>query len=199
MAAKKSKKHVDISSKNRFLKTRLEQVNNVFGRLEDEVESVFKKLVKQGERSSRDLKRNFDDILSRVRKTDFYLKAQETREDVEREVRSLADDVLGKVAGLQINPSHFTAKRLLKDGRKSLDALKKIVESSNILSKAKTQARETKNGILSALHIPTQHEVERLERKISGLEKKVQIISRIPFFNQSKNIYKNRPKTKNYS
>jgi len=160
-----------------FLKERLETLNTIFTRLEGEVETLLKNLVKKGERSSRDLRKNFDEVLKKVKNLDLYAKAQEKTEDIEREFRRLADDVVGKVKNLEIGPSGFTAKRLLGDARKSLDHFVKLVEKSDIVFKAKSRAESTRNGILSFFSIPSQTEVEKLEKKVQTLEKRLQNLS----------------------
>lgn len=176
MSPKKSLKKTRTGSHD-FLKVRLDKVNKILNRLEGEVESLFKRLVRQGERSSRDLRRNFDDIISKLRKSDFYAMAQEKTGDFEREVRKLADDVVEKVKGLEFGPNGFSTKRLVKDARKSFDHFVLKIEKSDIYSKAKTTAENTRAGILSLLSIPSQSEVEKLEKKIVSLEKRLHHLS----------------------
>ena len=160
-----------------FLKDRMESLNTILSRLEVEVEILLKKLVRKGERSSRDLRRNFDEVFKKVKKFDLYAKAQEKTEDWEKEIRRLADDVVSKVKNLEIGPSGFTAKRLLSDARKSLDSFVKTFEKSDFFSLAKTKAESTRNGILSFLSIPSHTEVEKLEKKVQSLEKRLQNLS----------------------
>ena len=174
MPSKKSKK---VNAGRVFLRQRMEKLNTVLTRVEGEVESLVKRLVRQGERSSRDLRKNFDDVLKRFKKLDFYTKAQEKTEDFEREIRRLADDVVSKVKGLEIGPSGFTAKKLLKDARKSFNTFVNQVERSDFLALARSKAEDTRDGILSILRIPSQTEVERLEKKIVTLEKRLQNLS----------------------
>jgi polyhydroxyalkanoate synthesis regulator phasin len=173
---------VKISKKNpargkEFLKLRLEKINNIVTRLEKEVEGLFKRLVRKGERSSRELRHNFDDILKRLKKTDILTKAQEKTEDFEREVRRLADDIVDKVKSLEIAPSGFSAKKLLKDTRKNLDHFMVKIEKSNWISKARLKAENTRANVFSLLSIPSQSEVEKLEKKIASLEKRLQNLS----------------------
>ncbi|MFO1518629.1 MAG: hypothetical protein U1F57_03030 [bacterium] len=171
MPSKNSKK--SQGRKKDFLKSRLDKINTVLNRVEGEVESLVKRLVRQGERSSRDLRRQFDEVLKKIKKNDLYTKAQEKTGDLEREFRRLADDVVSKVKGLEIGPSGFTAKKLIKDARKSLDGFVNLVEKSDLLSLAKNKAESTRNEILSFFSIPSQTDVEKLEKKIQSLEKRL--------------------------
>lgn len=175
MPAKKTKK--TRTAGGDFLKLRLDKVNKILTRLEGEVESLFKRLVRQGERSSRELRRNFDDIISKLRKSDFYAMAQEKTGDFEREVRKLADEVVEKVKGIEFGPSGLSTKRLVKDARKNFDTLVSKIVKSEIFSKAKATAENTRAGILSFLSIPSQSEVEKLEKKIVSLEKRLHHLS----------------------
>lgn len=177
MAAKKSKKvHAEANNKD-FLKLRVDNINNILGRFEKEVEGIFKKLVKQGEKSSRELRKNFDDILKKVRKTDIYTKAQEKTEDFEKDVRKLADDIVSRVKSLELGHSLFSAKKIFKDVRKSFDSFVNKIEKTNFIEQAKEKAENTRNELLSFLSIPSQNEVERLEKKIVSLEKRIQSLS----------------------
>ncbi len=160
-----------------FLKLRLEKMNEILNRLEGEVESLVKRLVKQGERSSRELRKNLDEVLKRFKKIDLYTKAQETTEGFDRELRRLADEVVSKVKGLEIAPSGFTSKKLLRDARKNLNAFVNVFEKNDFLSRAKLKAENTRDEVLSFLKIPSQAEVEKLERKVVALEKRLQNFS----------------------
>ena len=173
VAAKKTKKVTKLTQKD-FLKLRLDNINNILGRFEKEVEGIFKKLVRQGEKSSRDLRKNFDDVIKKVRKTGIYAKAQEKTEDFEKEVRKLADDVVGRVKNLELGQGLFSAKKIFKDVRKSFNAFVHKIEKADFVEQAKEKAESTRNDILSFLSIPSQNEVERLEKKIVSLEKRIQ-------------------------
>lgn len=177
MAAKKSKKTQVEASHKDFLKLRIDNINNILGRLEKEVEGIFKKLVRQGEKSSRELRKNFDDIFKKVRKTDIYTKAQEKTEDIEKEVRKLADDVVSRVKNLELGQGLFSAKKIFKDVRKSFESFVSKIEKADFVGQAKEKAESTRNEILSFLSIPSQNEVERLEKKIVSLEKRIQSLS----------------------
>lgn len=176
MTSKKQKK-TQPKSKD-FLNSRIKEINSIMGRLEQEVEDVFKKLVQKGEKSSKNLRKNFDGILAKVKKFGIYTQAQETTEDIEKEIRRLADDIVSKVKGLEIKPGSFNAKRMIKEARKGIENFVQVVEKSDLVSVARHKARDTKNGILSVLKIPSQKEVEKLEDRIKNLEKRIQNLSR---------------------
>ncbi len=173
MAAKKSKKVNTLAQKD-FLKLRLDNINNILGRFEKEVEGIFKKLVRQGEKSSREIRKNFDDVIKKVRKTDIYTKAQEKTEDFEKEIRKLADEVVGRVKNLELGQNLFSAKKIFRDVRKTFNTFVNKIEKADILEQAKEKAEVTRNEILSFFSIPSQNEVERLEKKIVSLEKRIQ-------------------------
>ncbi|MBF0491249.1 MAG: YtxH domain-containing protein [Deltaproteobacteria bacterium] len=175
MASKKQKKNQSKSKD--FLNFRIKEINSIMSRLEQEVEDIFKKLVQKGEKSSKGLRKNFDDILGKVKKLGIYTKAQEKTEDFEKEIRRLADDIVEKVKGLEIKPGNFNAKRIIKDARKGIEGFVQVVEKSDLVSVARHKAQDTKNGILSVLKIPSQKEVEKLEGRIKNLERRIQNLS----------------------
>ncbi len=71
-----SKSHSKSRFDGEFVKSRFNRLNHVIGRLETEFEGLFKRLVKQGEKSSKDLKQNLDDILTALKKSNFYHAAK---------------------------------------------------------------------------------------------------------------------------
>src|SRR5262249_12972106 len=96
-----------IEHAKRSLVQGIEQVNSVINRLEQEVEGLVKKIVKQGEKSRRELRKNFDDLISKLKAGEFMAIAAETREEVEREVRRLAEDVISLVKEVETIPGRL--------------------------------------------------------------------------------------------
>lgn len=172
------KEHLKIRKDHVFLRSRFNKLDRIIGKIETEFEGLFKKLIRQGEKSSKELKRNFDDVLSRLKKSNFYHRAKVKRGNLEKEIHRLSEDILSKVRGLELGPSHFSGKKLLKDGRKNLDLFINKLEKTGVVSLAKNTAGNTRDGVLSLLHIPSQSEVVKLERKIGSLEKKVHVLSK---------------------
>ena len=58
--------------KGQFLKERLSRINTVIGKLETEVEKAVGKFMKRGEKSSRVLKKNFDEIIEKISVSEIY-------------------------------------------------------------------------------------------------------------------------------
>lgn len=170
--------HAKIRKDHDFLRSRFNKLNQILGKVETEFETLFKRLIQQGEKSSRELKRNFDEILVRLKRSDFYHRAKETRVDLRKELHRLSEDVIHKVRSFELGPSHFSGKRILKDGRKNLDLFINKLEKTGVVSLAKNTAENTRDGVLSFLSIPSQSEVVKLERKITTLEKKVHTLSK---------------------
>lgn len=155
---------------NTFLKSRLAKVNKVINRLEGEVEKAVGKFVRRGEKSSKVIKKNLDEILDRISTSDLYSRATEKKE----ELRSLADDVINKLKGFDIKK----ANTLLKDIRGSINEIVEKVQESNLIELAKGKAVNTRKQVLSALNIPSQDDVDKISRKVVSLEKKIKTLSR---------------------
>jgi polyhydroxyalkanoate synthesis regulator phasin len=183
MAKKKTKninkkKFGKIAHARRSIVQGLEQINLVINRLENEVEGLVKKIVKQGERSRRELRRNFDDLLSKIRGGEFFAIATETRDDVEREVRRLAEDIVGLVKEIELIPARLDVQGVYREARRNLLTLVDQLSDNGFVQRAKATLFQTRKEVLSLLSIPTQDEVEKLERKIVSLEKRLSNLSR---------------------
>lgn len=166
-------------SKAPLIEEAVEQFSNILLKIEDEAEKIFKKIIQRTERSSRDLKRNLDDLLARVRTNGLYTVAHETRAEFEREIKRLAEDLTNRVRDIEILPlTGINRDKLISDAKKNLEDLVGRITSSDLVAKARNQAEKSKSQVLSFLSIPNQDEVERLNRKISSLEKRINTLSR---------------------
>src|SRR5262249_4970644 len=132
-----------------------------------------KKIVKKGERSSRELRKNFDGLLS-------WLKsgASEKREDVEREVRRLAEDVIKSMKEVELITSRVDFNVAFREVRKNFGNLVDHLSDNDFVHRAKLPLGQTKKELLAILSIPTQEEVVKLEKKIVSLEKRLSNLSR---------------------
>lgn len=177
-AAKKKTKVGKIRSAKEGLQFRLDQVNRVINHFEGEVETLVKKLVKQGERSRKDLRKNFDDILKRVRAGKILARANHTREELEKEVRRVAEDVLGTVKDVESILNREKMAGILNNARNSFETLVEIFRENGLVLQAKQTVANTRREVLGFFSIPTQGDVEKLERKIVNLEKRLSNLSR---------------------
>lgn len=175
-----SRKTKNLSqTRSPLIEEAVEQFSNILVKVEDEAEKIFKKIIQRTERSSRDLKHNLDDLLARVRANGFYTVAHETRTEIEKEIKRLAEDLTHRVRDIEFLPlAGVTRDKLIREAKKNLEELVGRISSSEFVARAKSQAENTKSQVLSFLSIPNQDEVERLNRKISSLEKRINTLSR---------------------
>jgi polyhydroxyalkanoate synthesis regulator phasin len=176
ISVKKSSGKVEFAKRSIGLK--IEKINRVINRLEGEVEGLIKRIVKQGERSRKELRKNFDDLLSRVRGTELISLATETRDEIEREVRRLAEDIVNVVKEIELVPSRIDFLAVFNDARRNFNNLVEHLSDNNFIQHAKSTVNQSRKELLGMLSIPTQDEVEKLERKIISLEKRLSNISR---------------------
>ena len=158
---------------NQFLKSRLNTINKVVGKFENEVEKALEKFVLKGEKSSQILRKNFDDIFDKISATPFYSKATEKTEEFSKELKKIADEVVDKLKNFDLNK----ALPVLKEVRANIDELVNKLQAMDFVEKAKKQAKKSKNQFLSVLSIPTQDDIEQLSRKVTSLEKKIKVLS----------------------
>jgi len=157
---------------------RIENINRVVNRFEGEVEVLFKKIVKKGERSRRELRKSFDDLFTWLKKGELMALATEKRDDVEREVRRLAEEVIQSVKEIELIPGRVNFAEIFQDARKNLGHLVDNLGDNDLIQRAKQGLNQTKKELLSLLSIPTQDEVVKLEKKIVSLEKRLSTLSR---------------------
>lgn len=159
---------------NDFLKERLAQINKVIEKLEGEVEKAVNRFMRRGEKSSKVIKKNFDEVLERISNSDLYYKATEKTEELTKEVRRLADDVIDKLKGFDIK----VANTLLKDIRGNVDEIVEKIQDTGLVEFAKDKAVTTRKQVLNVLNIPSQEEVSKISRKVVSIEKKLKTLSR---------------------
>ena len=176
--ARAKKKVGKIQSAKENLAQRLDGVNRVINRFETEVETLVKKFVKQGERSRKDLRKNFDGILKKVRGGKIIARTRQTREELEKEVRRLADEVIGTVKDVESLLNHEKVTGIFDNARQSLANIIELFVENGLILQAKQTVLNTRKEVLGLLSIPTQGEVEKLERKIVSLERRLSTLTR---------------------
>ncbi len=169
MAVKNTKKGADET----FLKGRIAKINKVIGKFEAEVERAVSKFMKRGEKSSQILRKNFDEIIDKISSSDVYSRANEKREELVREFKKLADEVVEKVKAFDVR----FAQPVLKEIRQSVDELIQKLQGAEVVEIAKDRVINTRNRLLSVLSIPTQHDVDELSQKVVRLEKKIKSLN----------------------
>lgn len=169
MAATRSKK----VNQGQFFKERLAQVNRVIEKLEGEVEKAVSKLMKRSEKSSQLLKKNFDEIIEKISSSDLYSKATAKKDELQKEIRNLADDLVSKIKKFDLS----VANPLLKEIRGNFDQIVEKLQKTDLVHVAKDKVLTTRDQMLNVLSIPSQREVSELSKKVTTLEKKVKVLT----------------------
>lgn len=177
-ASKAKTARVHVKKSTGTLHIALEQINKAIGRFEGEVESLVKKLVKQGERSRKDLRKNFDVLLGKIRADKLIALTRDSRDELEKEVKRLAEDVIGTIKEVEALINHEKFTGLFNNVRDNFSNLIEVFAENGLVLQAKQTVRKTRKEILHLLSIPTQSEVEKLERKIVTLEKRLSNLAR---------------------
>lgn len=162
------------ATQKKFLVKRIDQINKIITKLETEVEKAVSKFVKRGEKSSQIIRRSFDEIFDRISSTQLYSRASEKTEEFTKEIRRLADEVVGKVKSFDLK----TANHLFSDVRSNVDQIVEKLQGIGFIELAKDKAVLTKNQVLHVLNIPSQEEVDKIARKVISLERKIKTLSR---------------------
>ncbi len=152
------------------IQTTLKQINKVISKFELEAEKVLKRLVTQGRRSRQELRRNFEDLFAKM-KVGNFVNAKGV--EIEKGVRRLADEVLNRFKDIEFLPQSEAVTKVFTDIRKNLASFVEVLRENGLVEKAKHLVEEARENILVSLSIPTQKDVEKLERKITTLEKRL--------------------------
>ena len=120
----------------------------------------------------------FEDINRVVKSGDLVSLASEKREDVEREVRRLAEEVIGSVKEIELLSRKVNLSGVFNRVRKNLGNIVEQIGDNDLVQKAKLTLGQTKKELLGVLSIPTQDEVGKLEKKIVSLEKRLSNLTR---------------------
>ena len=166
-----------VKSKNAqgtFLKNRIGKVNSVLEKFEREVEKTVERIRVRGEKSSRVLRKNFDEVIGKISSSEFYAIAQEKTGEISKEIRQLADEVIEKVRSFDLR----LGNGLFKDVRENVDQIVEKLQATELVEKAKENAVHTRDRMLHILSIPSRDDVTNLSRRVVSLEKKVSAISR---------------------
>ena len=165
MATKKAQKT--------FFAQKLGQVNQVLGKFENDLEKALNQIKKQREKSSKVIKKNLDEIIDKISGSDIYSKATEKTQDLSKEVRRIADDLVTKVKKIDLGKT----QDVFGDVRENLDQLMNKLSQTEMVEQAKEKAATTRNQVLHILNVPTKTEVDSLVKKVGNLEKKIKVLS----------------------
>lgn len=169
MAAKKKA----TTNKATFIKDRLDQINKGLNKFEKEVEKTVEKIMKKGEKQSKIFKKSLDEVIDRIGGADFINTATDKTEELVKEARQLADDVVNRLKTIDLS----AANTVLKDLRGNVDQLLEKVQHLEVVEIAKDKAENTRKQVFNVLKIPTVDDVNRLNKKLGNLEKKIKTIS----------------------
>jgi endonuclease III len=173
-----NKKSNQVNRAKRNLSQKVQQINKVITRLEKEVESLLKKIVHQGVTSQRELRKHFDELFAKVRNGDWKSIATDTRDDLEREVRRLGEEAVQAVRKLELLPQRTKFLEIFREVRRNVSGVVEKLTENNLIYQARATVDHTRKELLGILSIPTQEEVEKLEKKIVSLEKRLSNITR---------------------
>lgn len=162
------------TNQKKFFERRFQKINEIITRLEGEVERAVGQFLKRSEKSSQVLRKNFDEIIDRLGATEIYSRASERTEDLTKELRRVADDVVARVKNFDLK----SANGLLEEVRGNLNQVVEKFQTLELLDLVRERAITTRNQVFNVLRIPTQEEVRELNRKLQSLEKKVKTLSR---------------------
>ncbi|EKD41429.1 MAG: hypothetical protein ACD_73C00723G0002 [uncultured bacterium] len=164
---------VTKKTQKNYFSQKLGKVNQVLGKLEGEIEKKLNQIKKQSEKSSKLIKKNFDEIVDKIGAAEIYSKASEKTEGLTKEVKKVADEIVAKIKKIDLSKT----QDILNDVRTNIDQLVNKLSQAEVVEQAKEKAVSTRNQVLHILNVPTKTEVDSLTKKVGSLEKKIKVLS----------------------
>lgn len=112
----------------------------------------------------------FHQLFDRYADSDWVTFANQQRANLVREVRTLGEEIISKIAD---SPIFAQREELIREARHHLDTILQRLNRSSLLSRAMDRARITSTEILSFLNIPSQGELKRLQKKLNQIESRL--------------------------
>lgn len=157
-----------------FVEKRLARVNRILGKLEGEFEHAVKRVIAKGERSSGDLRKNFDEILDWVKTGNLYAIASGTKDNFETEIARLKTEALDRIRDLEaLNPQGFFSE--VKQG---LSGFVEKIQETSLFEEVRVQAEKSRGQLLQVLNLPDRKNFDHVSDKVTRLEKKLQALSK---------------------
>ncbi len=156
-----------------FLAERLHQANGIVSKFEKEVEKAIKSVRTQGKRSTKKIMKSFDEIIDRLGAGDIKNMAVEKTDELRKEIVKISDEIVSTIRGIELGFD----RTMFKTIRQSLTGLVQKVQDLEIVEFAKGKVADTKNQVLTFLHIPSLADLDTLARKVVSLERKLGLVA----------------------
>lgn len=174
---KTTRKHLSLGNKISF--GRFDSVSAILNKLEVEAERIARRLIERAEEASSELRGSIEDLLGKFRSNDIYSIATDRKEDFERELHRLVEDVVERAKDVELLPFNAANRdRIISEAKKNLEELRVRLSAMDWVSKARMTAHNTKDQVFSLLNIPSQDELLNLQKKLANLEKRVSTLNR---------------------
>ena len=121
------------------------------------------------------LPKPWDRRLKNLTSKDVINFAVKQRDNVEHEVKRLADDIVHTLKG-----AHFLSKqeKLVKEARHNLEIILKKVRRNPMVIQAKDLAKNQGGQLLNILNVPTRKDISKLNSRLTQIEHRLTNISK---------------------
>lgn len=173
------RKSVSYVSKTKKYAGKFEGLSDLLSKLEVEAEKIVKQFIARAEEASSDLRDSIEDLLEKVRENGIYTIASDKKDDVEREFRRLIEEVVDRAKDVELLPLNALKRdKIIREAKKNLEEIGERIHAAEWIARARVSASNAKENVLSILSIPSQNEIQKLQRKITNLEKRVNSLNK---------------------
>lgn len=109
----------------------------------------------------------FDKFLDKSAARDWLAFASMQRARLIREVRSLSEEIVSKIADA---PIFANREELIRETRSQMESMIDRLNAGELLHRAIDKAKMTQHEILSFLNIPSEKELTKLQKKLNKIE-----------------------------
>ena len=154
-------------------------LTEIINKVEVEAEKIARRIREIAEDASTELISSVEDMMAKVRANGIYNVAADKKEDLEREIRRLAEDIVDRAKDVELIPFNLANRdKIITEAKRNLEELRDRLNASEWVARARVSASNTKDQFLSILSIPSQGELVKLQKKISNLEKRVNTLNK---------------------
>lgn len=176
---KGAKKNIHYAAKTKKHTGKLEGFTDLLSKLEVEAEKIVRQFIARAEEASTELRDSIEDVLDKVRGNGFYTLASDKKDDAGREIRRLVEEVVDRAKEIELLPLNAVNRdKIIQEAKKNLEELRGRLRADEWIARARVSASNAKDNVLSILSIPSQDEIEKLQKKLVSLEKRVNSLNK---------------------
>jgi hypothetical protein len=153
-------------------------INSFLQNVEGEVGKAIRTARQQSKKSAKNIRRTVDELIGNGGTAAIRRKAIAKGGELKKEFKKFSDGVITQIKSVENVIEDGVIDNVVDKIRGNFTSTVNKLQDLEVVEYAKVKMNDTKKQVLSALEIPSHSELERLTRKLSVLEKKLNTIKR---------------------